>query len=184
MENVAIIGCGAIASTHIHAILYNNKKIVGICDVLEDKAITLKNDFQLDAKVYTNYIDMLNDLTVVVAKKDINVGNFLRLLKTNKNKIEENNAIVTLDKDFFENLSKNCYVTFNKETNSTYLSFKNQNNDYHYSLMFEKLSKKAVLLKDFQTNDPEYDGSFVKPIYETDLSAFEFKTKLKKNILR
>ena len=65
MENIAII-CGAIASTHIHAILYNNKKIIGICDIVQEKAIKLNNDFNLNAKVYTNYLDMLNELKIDV----------------------------------------------------------------------------------------------------------------------
>ena len=66
MKNIAIIGCGAIASTHINAILFNNKKIVGLCDVIEDKANKLNNDFNLNAVVFTDYISMLNELDIDV----------------------------------------------------------------------------------------------------------------------
>lgn len=64
MERVAIIGCGAIASTHINAILNANKKIVGICDIVEEKALKLKDNFNLEAKIYTDYITMLNELNI------------------------------------------------------------------------------------------------------------------------
>lgn len=66
MEKIALIGCGAIASTHINAILCNNKKIVGICDIVEEKALKIKNDFKLNAKVYCDYITMLNELDIDV----------------------------------------------------------------------------------------------------------------------
>ena len=66
MKKVAIIGCGAIASTHINAILCNNKTIVGICDIIEEKAIKLNNDFNLNAKVFTDYVLMLDELCIDV----------------------------------------------------------------------------------------------------------------------
>ena len=66
MKNIAIIGCGAIASTHVHAILFNNKSIVGLCDIVEEKAIKLNKDFNLNAKIYTDYVIMLNELDIDV----------------------------------------------------------------------------------------------------------------------
>ena len=66
MENIVLIGCGAIASTHIQAILANNKNLIAICDIVEEKAINLKNIFNLDAKIYTNYITMFNELNIDV----------------------------------------------------------------------------------------------------------------------
>lgn len=101
MEKVAIIGCGAIASTHIHAILFNNKTVVGICDIIEEKAVKLNETFNLNATVFTDYIAMLNELEIDVVH--ICTPHFLHkemvieALKRNINVLCEKPLCISLD---------------------------------------------------------------------------------------
>ena len=71
---VAIIGCGRISHKHIEALIKNNKEavIVSVCDIIEDKAIERKKQYEdvikeSKVKVYTDYIKMLEneDIDVV-----------------------------------------------------------------------------------------------------------------------
>lgn len=71
---VAIIGCGRISHKHIEALINNNKEavIVSVCDIIEDKAIERKKQYEdvikeSKVKVYTDYIKMLEneDIDVV-----------------------------------------------------------------------------------------------------------------------
>lgn len=71
----AIIGCGRISHKHIEALINNNKEavLVSVCDIIEDKAIELKKQYEdvlkeSDVKAYTDYIKMLEneDIDVVV----------------------------------------------------------------------------------------------------------------------
>ena len=142
MENVAIIGCGAIASTHIHAILYNNKKIVGICDVLEDKAITLKNDFQLDAKVYTNYIDMLNNLSIdvvhICTPHYLHKEMVVEALKRNINVLCEKPLCISLEemdeiKQQLNNTAAQLGVCYQNRYNDTTIKAKEFCEKYHFN---------------------------------------------------
>lgn len=64
----AIIGCGRISHKHIEALINNNKEavLVSVCDIIEDKAIELKKQYEdvlkeSDVKVYTDYIKMLEN---------------------------------------------------------------------------------------------------------------------------
>ncbi len=58
----AIIGCGGIAQTHADVLKTLGHEIIAICDKDEDKANKLKNDFNLDCAVYTDYKEMLNEV--------------------------------------------------------------------------------------------------------------------------
>ena len=59
--NVALIGCGGIAVNHLQAIGYlDNVKVVALCDIKPEKAQALNEKFGLNAKIYTDYIEMLN----------------------------------------------------------------------------------------------------------------------------
>lgn len=56
---VAIIGLGAISVNHIFALKKANQEIVAICDIDEKKAIDANLREGLNAKVYTDYKEML-----------------------------------------------------------------------------------------------------------------------------
>lgn len=59
---VALIGCGAISDNHIKAILDSGKAdLVAICDVNLTRANAKKEKHGLNAKVYSDYRQMLND---------------------------------------------------------------------------------------------------------------------------
>lgn len=70
MEKVlrfGIIGCGVIAPHHASAIIANEKaRLVAACDIIEDKAIALKEKYGAQS-YYTDYREMLkrDDLDVV-----------------------------------------------------------------------------------------------------------------------
>lgn len=59
--NVAIVGCGTIFGNHVRALLeVPYVKIVAICDINIEKANNKKVEYGLDAKVYSDYEDMLD----------------------------------------------------------------------------------------------------------------------------
>lgn len=61
---IGIIGCGGICrGKHINALKkLDFIEIVGVCDIIEERAVSLKEDFKLDsAKVYTDYKELLKD---------------------------------------------------------------------------------------------------------------------------
>lgn len=133
MENVVIIGCGAIAATHIHAILYNNKKIVGICDVMEEKAINLKNQFNLEAKVFTNYITMLDELNIdvvhICTPHYLHKEMVIEALKRNLNVLCEKPLCISLEEIFeiktqLEKSSGQLGVCYQNRYNETTISAK------------------------------------------------------------
>ncbi|MFS0638787.1 Gfo/Idh/MocA family oxidoreductase [Mesobacillus foraminis] len=61
MLRIAIVGAGAISSAHIKAYLQFPEKcrIVAVCDIYLEKAEKLVAQFQLPAKVYKDYSDLL-----------------------------------------------------------------------------------------------------------------------------
>ncbi|MCC8102883.1 MAG: Gfo/Idh/MocA family oxidoreductase [Clostridiales bacterium] len=61
MIHVAIVGTGAISRTHIEGLLTfpSRCQIVALCDIYPEKAEAVKRDFQLDARVFADYQDML-----------------------------------------------------------------------------------------------------------------------------
>lgn len=60
----ALIGCGRISPNHIVAAKNNGVEIVGLCDIIPEKAMDLKLKFDLnqDLPVYVDYHKMLYDL--------------------------------------------------------------------------------------------------------------------------
>ena len=62
----ALIGCGRISTNHIKAAVNNKLEIVGVCDIIPEKAEQLlkkhglEND--LSITIYTNYVKMLDEL--------------------------------------------------------------------------------------------------------------------------
>ncbi|WP_078548368.1 Gfo/Idh/MocA family protein [Litchfieldia alkalitelluris] len=69
MINVAIIGSGAIAATHIKGYLDLNQdcEIVAICDIYSEKAKSRAEEFNLNADIYNDYTSLLsrNDIDLV-----------------------------------------------------------------------------------------------------------------------
>lgn len=63
MLKVAIIGAGAIANAHINSYLQFKERceIVALCDMYPDKAEAKKNEFGLNAKVVSDYKELLDD---------------------------------------------------------------------------------------------------------------------------
>lgn len=59
---VAIIGTGNIARMHAkHYRVEDRVEVVALCDIVESKAVSYKNDFFPNAKVYTDYKELLKD---------------------------------------------------------------------------------------------------------------------------
>lgn len=63
MLKVAIIGVGAIANAHINSYLQFKERceIVALCDLYPDKAEAKKNEFGLNAKVVSDYKELLEE---------------------------------------------------------------------------------------------------------------------------
>lgn len=58
--NVALVGCGNISYNHLTAIAaLDNVNLVALCDTKPERAEARKNEFKLDAKIYTDYEEML-----------------------------------------------------------------------------------------------------------------------------
>ncbi len=66
MIRVAIVGTGAISSSHASAyIQFSDRcKIVALADIYPEKAEALKEKFNLDAKVTDDYTQLLNDSNI------------------------------------------------------------------------------------------------------------------------
>lgn len=63
MLKIAIIGAGAIANAHINSYLQFKERceIVALCDLYPDKAEAKKNEFGLNARVVSDYKELLDD---------------------------------------------------------------------------------------------------------------------------
>ena len=88
---VALVGCGTISSNHVFALqLLDNVEIVALCDLKEERALTVAERFSLKCKIYTDYEKMLCEqnpdavhictphylhaqMTVFALERDINV---------------------------------------------------------------------------------------------------------------
>jgi predicted dehydrogenase len=64
--NVAIVGCGIIAQTHLHALKkLNSLKVVAVCDTDEKKAIATSKKWKID-HYYTDFSKMLSDENISI----------------------------------------------------------------------------------------------------------------------
>ncbi|WP_338544011.1 Gfo/Idh/MocA family protein [Paenibacillus tundrae] len=63
MLKVAIIGTGAISNAHINSYLHFGERceIVALCDLYLDKAEAKKNEFNLNAKIVSDYKELLHE---------------------------------------------------------------------------------------------------------------------------
>ena len=58
----ALIGCGAIAGNHLTALsLLPDVEIVGLCDVIPERAEAARAEFAPDARIFTDYRKMLDE---------------------------------------------------------------------------------------------------------------------------
>ena len=57
---VAVIGIGAISSAHISALLSSGQQIVALCDVQTQKCERANEQYNLSAKIYSDYKQMLD----------------------------------------------------------------------------------------------------------------------------
>ena len=65
-HNTAIVGCGAIAETHLRALKkINSLKVVAVCDVDEKKAITASKKWKID-NYYCDFSKMLDNEDIFV----------------------------------------------------------------------------------------------------------------------
>ena len=118
----------------------------------------------------------------------INVIRLLNALKENKFLIEKNNAVILLSKKYLKHLSKNCSITVKKEGDKELILIgdKSVEGDYHYSIVLETCQidkEKVYRITSINTTDPIYDGVFVQPKEQTDLTSICFTKKAEK-ILR
>ena len=108
MINVAIIGTGAISSTHIKGYLQflGRCKIVAFCDIYPEKAEKVAKNFNLDVDIYSDYKQMLNrsDINLVsictppythaeVAISSLNAGKHVLVEKPMASSLEECDAM-------------------------------------------------------------------------------------------
>jgi len=57
--NIAIIGCGVIAPSHIESFLnLNDVKIIALCDLVAEKCKKLNEKYMLNANVYTDFREL------------------------------------------------------------------------------------------------------------------------------
>ena len=63
---IGIIGNGGICKgAHVPTYLVDERvEIVGVCDIIEERAQFLKDEYFPDAKVYTDYKELLKDETI------------------------------------------------------------------------------------------------------------------------
>ena len=58
---VAVVGCGGISYNHLTALKsIDSVKVVALCDINAEKAEARRKEFSLDAKIYTDYYEMLD----------------------------------------------------------------------------------------------------------------------------
>ena len=60
---VAIVGCGAVAQLHAETLQSRaDVSLVGVCDILPERAEQLRNKFAPDAKVFRDYLALLDEV--------------------------------------------------------------------------------------------------------------------------
>lgn len=58
----ALIGCGRVSGSHIKAAIHNNLEITALCDIVPEKAQLLKEKYNLDAEIFSDYKEMLQKI--------------------------------------------------------------------------------------------------------------------------
>lgn len=120
MINVAIIGCGNIASVHIRSFLaFPDKcRIVALVDIYPEKTLKLNEEFRLNAEIFESYSDLLDrkDINLVsictppythaqIAVDFLNAGKDVILEKPMAASLEECDAVLEAEKESGRTLS-------------------------------------------------------------------------------
>ena len=58
----ALIGCGRVSGSHIKAAIHNNLEIAALCDIVPEKAQLLKEKYNLNAEIFSDYKEMLEKI--------------------------------------------------------------------------------------------------------------------------
>ena len=58
----ALIGCGRVSGSHIKAAIHNNLEIAALCDIVPEKAQLLKDEYNLEAEIFSDYKEMLQKI--------------------------------------------------------------------------------------------------------------------------
>ena len=100
---VAVIGCGGIANQKHFPALKNNSdmnEIVAFCDVIEERAVKAAKEFGTpDAKVYTDYRELLKDESIEVVHQTCLIVRLLsQHLKLRKMYIVKNQCLTVQKK--------------------------------------------------------------------------------------
>ncbi len=101
MFKVGIIGCGAIAQTHISFLKeFNSVKIVALCDILTERAEQKKVNHNLKCKIFDDYKKMLSecnlDVIHICTPHYLHSEMAIEALKRNINVILEKPVAITL----------------------------------------------------------------------------------------
>ncbi|MBR4287220.1 MAG: Gfo/Idh/MocA family oxidoreductase [Clostridia bacterium] len=59
----ALIGCGRVSGSHIKAAIKNNLEIAALCDIVPEKAQLLKEKYNLEAEIFSDYKEMLRKIS-------------------------------------------------------------------------------------------------------------------------
>jgi len=90
MVKLGLIGCGAIAHTHVSNLVsvLNNGEITAIYDINKDAAEQINNQFELNAKIYDSIDEVVNDDNVdavmVCSRNDAHVDPVIKAVEAGK----------------------------------------------------------------------------------------------------
>ncbi len=109
---VAIVGLGAIAPAHISALITSGQEIVALCDIQTEKCKRANDEFNLFAKIYSDYEQMLNserlDAVHICTPHYLHAGMVCQALKRNINVLCEKPIAINLEQlSEVENAVKN-----------------------------------------------------------------------------
>lgn len=121
--NFAILGCGRISYKHVEGIVnnYEDARLLAVCDIVEEKAINRKKEYEdimkerYDEKVninyYTDYNDMLEkediDIVLISTESGYHAKHSIDCMKKGKHVIvEKPMALSTKDSDEMIKISK------------------------------------------------------------------------------
>ncbi len=64
--SIGLVGCGSVAVMHCNAICDAGQNFAALCDIIPEKAKAMAEKFAPDAKLYTDYAEMLSDTSLDV----------------------------------------------------------------------------------------------------------------------
>ena len=130
---VGIVGLGAISSAHISALLASGQKIVALCDVQTEKCKRANEQYNLDAKIYGDYDQMLDsenlDAVHICTPHYLHAEMTCKALKRNINVLCEKPIAINLKQlseveEAVKNSSRQLGVCFQTRFNNSALYIK------------------------------------------------------------